>query len=353
MDFAPGIYFGLPDTEYHAIPALSSSGIKKLRISTLDFWARSWLNKMPKDEDLNEESDAKILGKAYHARILEGRDAFLERFAPDLDPADFPGALKTATEIAAELRKLNESGDVRIKLGGKKEDLAARLIEACPTVRLWDVICDDYAKRHPGKEFLAPSLMDRIEFTAAMIEKKPDLKGVFRDGMPEVSVCYICPDTEVPCKLRMDYLKPRCIADLKSFANTQERPISDAIAREFGNRRMPFQAAWYLDGARYIPDLIKAGRVFGDVDKAFLQKLAQGQDKDFKFVFLQKGPAPVARGRTFKTHLAAFQIAKAKNDAAKILFRECLANYPEGAPWVDMGPTEDFTDEELPLYSTD
>lgn len=348
----PGIYFGLAEEDYFAIEALSASGMKYLRMSPLDFWSRSWMNNL-RDEDLGDESDAKVLGKAYHARILEGSDAFNSRFAADLDPSDFPEALHTAEQIKSRIREINEDADVKVKLSGTKDELAARLIEIDPRVKLWDAICDAYAKRHPGKEFIAQRLIDKIEFAVRMIESKPDLKHDFKDGMPEVTVVYRCPDTEVLCKLRMDYLKPHGIRDLKSFSNTQERPIRDAIMREFANRRMAFQAAWYVDGARFIAPHVKAGRVFGDVDQSFLKQLAANHKKTFKFVFVQKGPAPLARGWEFPDALSTFQIAKTRNDTMKQLFRECLDAYPEGAPWVDAVGTEAFTDDEMPLYATD
>lgn len=351
IDIEPGVYFGLPDTNYHAIPALSASGVKMLRVSTLDFWSRSWMNPT-REEDIGDDSDAQILGTAYHARILEGREVFLTRFAPDLNSKDYPYALKTADDIKARLRELKSAG-AEVKLGGKKDDLVDALLTLEPTAQVWDVICDGYAKEHPGKTFLPPDLMDKVEFSAAMIERKPDLKDDFRDGMPEVTVVYRCPDTDILCKLRMDYLKPRSIKDLKSFSNLQQRPIGDAINREFANRRMPYQAAWYLDGARYIAGFIKSGQVFGEVERAYLLKLAADYEKDFKFVFVQKGPAPVARGWRFTSKLGLFEIAKARNDAAKMMFAECLAAYPNGAPWVDAVPTQDFNDDDVPTWATD
>ena len=41
---APGIYFGMPEDVYHAIHAVSASGLKKLATSNMDYWACSPLN---------------------------------------------------------------------------------------------------------------------------------------------------------------------------------------------------------------------------------------------------------------------------------------------------------------------
>ena len=37
---APGIYFGLPEEEYHADRSLSASGIKDIHVTPLTFWLR-------------------------------------------------------------------------------------------------------------------------------------------------------------------------------------------------------------------------------------------------------------------------------------------------------------------------
>src|SRR5438477_7932182 len=87
----PGIYFGMREEEYHRAFALSATGIKHLRISPLDFWARSPLNA----ERIAEESEARIIGRAYHKRIIEGQRAFEARYAAELDPAEYPEALRT------------------------------------------------------------------------------------------------------------------------------------------------------------------------------------------------------------------------------------------------------------------
>lgn len=44
MPLSPGIYFDLPEDEYHSDPALSRSGIKQILISPADYWETSVLN---------------------------------------------------------------------------------------------------------------------------------------------------------------------------------------------------------------------------------------------------------------------------------------------------------------------
>lgn len=71
-DIQGGLHFNLPEETYHAIPVLSSTGIKDLLMSPVDFLARSWMNTEPEDADEEDDKDLKKIGHAYHARILEG-----------------------------------------------------------------------------------------------------------------------------------------------------------------------------------------------------------------------------------------------------------------------------------------
>src|SRR5690349_5803745 len=85
----PGIYFGMPEEEYHADRSLSASGIKDIHVTPLTFWMRSGFN----ENRLDDSSEPKERGKAFHARLLEGPEAFKARYAIAPDIADYPDAL--------------------------------------------------------------------------------------------------------------------------------------------------------------------------------------------------------------------------------------------------------------------
>lgn len=126
----PGIYFGMSDEDYHAVPALSFSGIKKLAASPMIFWAATpWLSeKKRKDIEEAKESDDKphfIFGKAYHCRIMEGTDAYASRYAVELDPADFPDALVKTAQIQAAIARHTQMQPVKPQ--GNKPDLLIQL----------------------------------------------------------------------------------------------------------------------------------------------------------------------------------------------------------------------------------
>lgn len=356
MDFAPGIHFGLSEDDYFSVPALSASGVKNLRMSPLDFWARSrWLN--PAYEDDNEEPDSfvRILGKAYHKRILEGAEAFAWCYAAAFNPDDHKGALDGADDIKEALRKHKEAG-ANVKLSGKKADMIANLLELEPTAKILDVLQEIYEQDHEGKTFLPQKYLDKIELAAAMIEKDPQLSKAFIGGMAEVSIFWVCPTIGVPCKARLDYLKPKAIVDLKTFANKNGYPLGRAIDRELGYNRYPIQSAWYYDASDQIAALVKDGLVFnfdeswaGTTEGAYqyLRALKEGYDKTFLYVFQQKGVAPVAIGRTFGRSLTNCQLAQAQCEAAKQTYRQCADAF--GAdPWLVPQPISAFDDATIP-----
>lgn len=334
----PGIFFGLPEDEYHTAFALSASGVKNLRISTLDFWARSPLNPDREDDD----TEAKALGRAYDKRIVEGRDVFLASYAPAIDPADYPNAVRTIDDIKEALEKCG----VKPK-GKRKEDFVTQLAEADPSVKIWDALVSTHAKKHAGRTFLSAKMMARIEISAAMIENHPQLGQAFRGGYPQVSIFWTDPEYEIPMKARLDRLKTRAIVDLKTFENVQGMPVDRAIARAIASYKYHIQGRHYLDAVREAKSLIRAGRVFGDVDKAFLDGLLASPGHEFLLVFQQKGVAPLARGILLPPivlDIGATELADAKKT-----FAECWEKYGKD-PWVDVSNVRTFDSTEFPAY---
>jgi hypothetical protein len=128
----PGIYFGMPEEAYHRALALSATGIKHLRISTLDFWARSPLN----PERVEEESEARTIGRAYHKRIIEGWAAFAATYAAELDPAEHPMALRTNEELKTAIER---AGGPTARLTSlRKTQLIERLLHYDPKALVWE-----------------------------------------------------------------------------------------------------------------------------------------------------------------------------------------------------------------------
>ena len=339
----PGIYFGMPEDDYHGSFALSASGIKNLRISTLDFWARSTLN--PDRED--DETDALRIGRAYHKRIVEGREAFYRCYAAELDPAKYPEALRTVEDLKSRLR------DAGLPVTGNKPQLIGRLCEEYAQARsfIWECLIEDHAEINNGKELLPADLIHRIEISAAMIEKHPQLGKAFSGGYPEVSIFWNDHESDVPCKGRLDYLKSRAIVDLKTFENMMGMPVRRAVARAVANGRYHIQAAFYLEAVQEAKRFIDEGRVFGNVDKGFLQGLRTSTEHTFLFVFQQKGIAPLARGYILPPS-TVLDIGRMEIDQAKATFAHCWEAFGTD-PWLDVSEIETFDTTEFPAYIAD
>ena len=87
LEHTNGVYFGLPDDEYHADPAFGSSDMKKLAQNPASWWFGSAFNP---NRETQDQTPSQFFGTALHKCILEGRLAFEAKYAP----ADFPGNIK-------------------------------------------------------------------------------------------------------------------------------------------------------------------------------------------------------------------------------------------------------------------
>lgn len=343
----PGIYFGLPEADYHAVPALSFSGIKALMISPLEFWHRApWLN--PKAEQ--RETDSLELGQAYDCRVIEGKARFDDLYAPALDPADYPEALRTIEDLKAAL------GDKAKGLKTKGE-LIGRLLGIDPAAEIWDNIKIAHSAEHEGKTLLSPGAYGRVQVAAAMIEKHPDLGRAFSGGYPQVSIFWTDEETDVSMKARLDYLKTRAVVDLKTFGNPFDKPIDRAVTYAMASYKYHIQATLYLEAVERIKALLRDGdakidrAAFGVEQARFLEAMCAVQDHTFLFVFQQTGGAPIARGYQFTKGLV-YDCAKVVIGEAQEIYRRCVETYGTD-PWIDTAPIRAFDDSEFPAFMTD
>ena len=346
---APGVWFGLPEDEYHHALALSSSGLKFLRASTLDFWARSPL--CPDRAD--DESDAKIVGHAYHKRIIEGRGAFEASYAPEIDPAEFPNALRTNDEIRAAI--IAAGGPDKGTKALRKAELIELLLEYEPDALIWDRLVADHNRLHGGKILLPAHMMHKIEIAAAMIERHPQLSKAFTGGAPEVSIFWTDRATGVPCKARLDYWKPKAIVDLKSFENSLGLPVRKAIARAIANYRYHLQAAFYLRAVVEARRLMAAGACYrchgSNLTEDLARALIQPNEMTWLWVWQQKGIAPLARGMVLGRG-SVMDIARIEIDEALGVFARCWKAFGT-EPWVDVTDIDTFDDTEFPAFIAD
>ena len=298
----PGIYFGMAEETYFAIGACSTSELKRLRVSSMEAWAYSRRN--PNYEE--RESPYLDHGKAVHCLVLEGEDAFADRYVTELDPSDFEGALISTAEIKAAISRFTCRQPVKPVAGGKqalidqladlaerhnaevslegtvdqlkdrikvfvedapitpvsrveaigedgqpfmrpavKDDWIAQLLALDPAARVWDRIVADHLKAHEGKRLISAKDERRIRIAAHMVLKHPDAGAMLREGHSEVSIFWYCRKTGVPMKARLDWLKLNTVLDLKTFSNKSGMPVDKAILRAIANYTYNLQHVVY------------------------------------------------------------------------------------------------------------
>lgn len=339
--YQDGIYFDMPDEEYHRIPALSSTGCKNLLISPVDFWARSWMNPKSRDEEGDAtDSAAKMIGRAYHKRVIEGEKLFYEQYAAEFDGEDLPDSAK---DIADKLKRAGYESS------GSKTDLLARA--ARHNIPTYAAEAAAYYDENEDKKFLSADLIESIEISAAMIEKSPILARCFRGGYPEVTILWT--ENGIRFKARLDYLKARAIIDLKTFENRQMKSVDKAIYSTMATYKYHIQSVFYLKAVE------AAKRLFGKnlLDYAvteqqieFAQQFIACPEHDFYFIFQQKGIAPFARLYKFP-RTTMWSIGQAQIEAAIQIYKDGHERFGE-EQWVDTAEVQTLEDEGFPPWAT-
>jgi hypothetical protein len=366
IEWPVGIYFGVPEEIYHRIPALSNSGIRNLLASPTTFWAGSWMN--PDYEYKSAEHF--VVGHAYHTLILEGPNAYRERFyvPPHID--DYPKALTTATQYKEAIKaaggqpvtKVPDEANPQLQRAARTEDWAAQLVALDRSAYVWPDILAKAKARHPGKLEIDADTDREIHIAARMIAQDPELQKAVRNGWPEVTLIWRDPRQGVLMKCRVDYLKFKAVVDLKTYANRNNLSARQAIARAIAEHRYPLQPATYLQGTEAVRELVrehgtKVVHVWGEPSEEALADAQQwalkwasykGADR-WLWIFQQKGNAPVTRGFWHPLASTVHSIAQSMVVDACRNFREMTERYGTD-PWLDLAEIDDLHDDEIPVW---
>lgn len=372
----PGIYFDLPDAIYHALPALSQSGIKKLWASPMIFWAScAWLNARYEDK----EKIHYVVGRAYHCRLLEGASAFAMRFCLDIEREDYPEAIESTDEIKDYIVKAGHKpvttamepdgrGGERVRKA-RKEDWTNQLLDIDPDAPLWIRMKERHAAEHAGKQFIWPDLADELAIAAMMIERDPGIAPIVNGGHAEVTLLWHCPKTGVPMKARVDKMKVRRMIDLKTMENSRERSIETTIRFAIGGNKYNIQPSVYLEGGREVRAMVRqhgasAVHVWPDADghidperKAELTAWAMKWAKhmlpdEWTWICITKSPAPIARAVHYPVQGTTKMVTDGIVLDMKRRFLEFSTTYGT-EPWLDIAEPYMIADEDLPQSTTD
>ena len=402
-DLADGVYFGLAEEVYHALPRLSVSGMQKLLVSPATFWAGSWLNpkkagtvaaalaastsnlalavldvlkalhpEMPEpDAEAAEESTkAQLLGKAYHTARLEPE--LLEvRFVRALDKADMPkGSLFTGTDMGKALEEMGE------KKSGSVAEQTARLIEAgYDRDKLWHAQLADWEDARGNRTAIPAEFWEEILADMELIRSTAEIATLLTDGYAEVSILWTDKNS-IRMKARLDYLRPVGWTDFKTFANPNDKHLEQCIADAFTYNRYHVQAAGYREAI----EAIRTGEidVQGDAgagERELIEAIKLNDaEPECWYVFQEKGGIPNLLAKRVRFHelpvgreeeIQVFSrtedhakrtrelmerrslwLVRAEREVrkAKRLFRAYSEIYAPGEPWRPFNPVGELSD---------
>ena len=200
------LIYDMPASDYHAERRCSKSGLDKI--------AKSPSHYVSAIQSPSAPTKAMRIGTALHSLVLEGVAPVV---MPDFSRPKFTG--KGATARRAEWDA--EHGDDELN---------------------WLIA-------HEGSNILSADEAEAVHAMAAHVAMHPIAGPAFarRDGKPEVSAMWQCPETGVLCKSRFDWLLPNVVVDLKTAADAS----ADGFARSVASYRYHVQDAFYSQAAAY------------------------------------------------------------------------------------------------------
>lgn len=318
----------IPASEYHAIPALSASGMKDLSVSALRFW---YLHVNP-DRPPREETAEMRFGTALHCAVLEPGE-FDKRYCRALDASDIEGCLVTCDDIRQWLR---DQG--RHPKGTKKADLIAQALEWNPDVPILDVLTAKDEIANEGKVRLSKDEWERVRGCADALRNEPAIQGLLAEGRSEITLTATDPDTGVPLKCRLDWLGPKAILDLKTFSQQRGKSINKCVTDAIFYERYMRQAWLY----------------------SHVEALASGRDKytgaqnglDFVMAFCESDPPHEVRIRVLRSRTSGgpnlyWMTSMHEARGLMRLYAECVRTFGE-KPWRFAQDIDPLLDEEIP-----
>src|ERR1700722_270263 len=277
----PGIYFGLPENTYHADPALSHGGMVKLLVSWRDYWEYGPLNP---NRAQKKPTDAMVFGTRCHELLM--------------DPASF-------------FEKYSVTGS---------------------------------SKWMQGKQLIARDEFDRIKDSIDEIKRVKGAYAYFQDGMPEVTIVWVCRVTGVRLRIRIDWLRVFGGIDYKRVKNIENNALGWVIA----DHGYDIQQELYQQGIAEIRALLRAGKVatHGVYDKAWLKRFMDDEDCLFRFFFQRSIQPFVFTIKSFDAEILAN--ARQHIEDAKNRYVAGIKAFGTSRPPAGNAETEEFSIYHLP-----
>lgn len=352
-----GVHFDLAPEVYFDQVALGSTDLIKLWQQREGFWWSSRWNPRYK----RPKNPFQTYGSGAHAIILEGTDAYDERFvaAPDYD--DLPGLFDTTQQAVAWLAKNGFKTTGRPYSDWRKDDWLTAVVDGEIDIPWKSAIARRFELSVGDREIVSAADDESIRFLRQVMldpgrDDNADIRQLFAEGgdfppMAEVSILHTMEDG-VRRRWRIDRMFPKFDLDLKTLGNWTGRPLEFETGEVIAKRGMDLQRADYKIGRQVAYEYVRAGRVYGGSleQREWIRSWPDDFPTwDWKWLFYQKpdsvtGRAPVL----FPIHdddESVHEIngrAKARN--ALQFFRAAVRRYGLTTPWARVAP-QHFLDE--------
>lgn len=361
-----GIYLDLDMEAYVDDPAISGSGKKKLVLNAPDF---KW--ELPKRNPLYKapESDDRALGSLVHCAVLEGMDAFADRYfvAPDFDDED-PRLIRTADHAKAWLKERGE------KCTGLKADLFERVRAQSELLRLEgagedelpifidQVIEQLVAQGNGRREKIKPRAFEYVALVERFVRSWPDACALLSEGLPEVSIFWT--EGDVRYKSRPDWLSLSAILDVKKFGQPPRRgkSLRTQLQWDIVNYAYDIQAVHNHRAALQLPLLLDGGGIVSATGPNASARIEQLRamaasyletPPSFHWMFLRTPGPPQGLIMEFPQESERWDFASWESDQAIAALRryreQCGHELDADKPWIDAGKVV-WEDDDLPPY---
>lgn len=290
------IIIGMPAAEYHLVPGNGGSSLKTMIESPMAYWKR-YLDPAREPE---KSTPAMILGSAYHARIVEGQEGFEKAFysMPTYVP-EIEGL--PVLDTVADIKAFFDKSGIEYKKSSPKPELIALIPKG--TAHIWDHIEGASRSMGAGKVELKPDQWNEVEGNVKLLSTAASFAEIFDDGLSEVSIFWTDEETGLPCKARMDRVRPAKLHEVKTIQNSSGEEFEKLCIREIGKRKYNVAAVHYQIGWKHIiKNLEKLEIEIRDntprkkVDEILASFKGQW---DFEFLFVQTGDVPFYMIRLF------------------------------------------------------
>lgn len=310
-DHADGIYFRMPEEEYHADSALGASGICDLTVSPLAFWMKSNFNtKRIEDEKDDKETAATIRGTYFHEALAGSRSTIVVK------PKGMSFATKEGKEFKAD---------------------------------------------RPGATFIKAEHAEQVQIMIDAMREAGALARIGGIGGGISEVAFFWTDkVGRRRKILIDRLNKGEGFDWKTYANSMDKDVETVVGQTVAARRYHIKSLHYQIGIQAMKKMIlaKGAGAFmtetAETEYAEMLALAQSEAVvPLWFIFVENSGVPNITARKFVSHDASgelnayFRGAKQGYEMALGIFDSFMQSHGASKPWHREVFFKDFADQDF------